>query len=261
MVIHFDAIQILAAHMRKIPNLGLRIKILVPPHPDEKMLPWKELLNHEKYFPMIRVDNDNVPPSVDEIINFLDPGPELSENRARNLHDNITPILADIKLVLRRVSRLGSIPAASGPKAKSAMETVITDLRKLTSCAPPVSEAYIETIIAKLERAKEMWLLLDRDKFIDDICDMVLTLMDNARLHESLRADKPLGRGEGFKGTRHCELCLAAGASKDVMHKFSVSCLLLCPAQTLLIVCFIENQSHRCIKTVLPSVCIFTPHF
>lgn len=71
----------------------------------------------------------------------------------------------------------------------------------------------------------------------------------------------PLSCGNGFKGTRHCEACLAAHASgcltKDVLFEFAVSCLLLRPTKSSDSL-YIEKQSHRCIKTVLPSVCVST---
>lgn len=72
MVVHFDAVLILINHMETIINPKVTIKVITTPHLNATLMPWKELLNNERYF------DDKAPfgappgPSTDEIIDFLE---------------------------------------------------------------------------------------------------------------------------------------------------------------------------------------------
>jgi hypothetical protein len=72
MVHHFDAIHVLDNHLMSL-NLPLpidiSIKILYLLIPDEHMLPWKKLLENEKYFPPIPHTRNQ--PSAAELVTFL----------------------------------------------------------------------------------------------------------------------------------------------------------------------------------------------
>ena len=72
MVHHFDAIHVVNNHLINLdlpsPN-NISIQILYPPLPDESMLPWKQLLENEKYFPPIPHTRNQ--PSTTELITFL----------------------------------------------------------------------------------------------------------------------------------------------------------------------------------------------
>ena len=72
MVHHFDAIHVLDNHLMNLDlplPINISIQILYPPLPDESMLPWKQLLENEKYF--LPIPHTRNQPSTTKLITFL----------------------------------------------------------------------------------------------------------------------------------------------------------------------------------------------
>jgi hypothetical protein len=72
MVHHFDAIHVLDSHLMSLnlPSpINISIKILYPLLPDEHMLPWKKLLENEKY--SLPIPHTRNQPSAAELITFF----------------------------------------------------------------------------------------------------------------------------------------------------------------------------------------------
>ena len=64
MVVHFDAVPILISFWERVWKF-ITIKIISTPRPDKLLMPWKKLLENERYFP-----NQLLPTSA--IIAFLE---------------------------------------------------------------------------------------------------------------------------------------------------------------------------------------------
>jgi hypothetical protein len=82
------------------------------------MLPWKELLNHTQYFPDIPLDDIVSPPSVKEIIDFLEPIPEpvglfCSTKIQKEKNSKKTLTIDDINKVMRLVKLFRDIPKSA----------------------------------------------------------------------------------------------------------------------------------------------------
>ena len=50
MVVHFDAMHVLISFRERVQK-PITIKIISTPQPDKLLMPWKKLLENERYFP------------------------------------------------------------------------------------------------------------------------------------------------------------------------------------------------------------------
>ena len=216
LVAHFDAIQVLARFVKSHEsnsNFNLDIKVLSQDGPDARMLPWKELLASEKYFP------ERPGPSAQDLINFLDPEPKLTDPPIppkSKPHNKDKQETATAELVI------GSLMALGFPNDGDAIDGIIDKMRRLTNCTSPGSGVYTNTIVWELESLKTRWPLYTQDDTINHITNivaMIRTLRDNAKLYASLKKGKALHSGKGFTGTYHCETnlgtCKIGASTRD----------------------------------------------
>lgn len=225
---YFDAIAILNKHVRSFSSstdLNFNIKILAPSLPDQKMLPWKELLRHKVYFPELPNDPDQ--PSSEELITFLtsdfDTGQitEATRNekveRTKGKKDKCTRVGVGVDLVVKSVrdfiNQLESVIAANGIDLgdTKAIDSIIGQLKSLNNCASPGCGEFTTTIFEQLQALKchcpTPQLRLTRSK---KILDMLETLRGHSSLYQKLKEGTPLSRGDTFSGTRHCEAWIAS---------------------------------------------------
>ena len=64
MVVHFDTVRILISFWERVWK-SITIKVISTPQPDKSLMPWKKLLENERYFP-------NQPLPTSTIIAFLE---------------------------------------------------------------------------------------------------------------------------------------------------------------------------------------------
>jgi hypothetical protein len=227
MVHHFDAIHILDNHLMKFNSLSidLSIKILYPSLPDENMLPWKDLLENENYFPPIPHTPDQ--PSATKLITFLT-SPTLDEDGK-----SIKLLIENIGAVIERQT------------AETMTGTVYTDfsvdIEKVTS----VLEGLVDTssgwwrdyVLGILEQVEGLAgdTTHSRSFQLEGISNMVQKLEGSFKLYKEVKPKTSLSLGKHFAGAIHCEVCAAPsnsfsgttgphdGLSKDLLEEYKVS--------------------------------------
>lgn len=230
MVIYFDAASILRNHfLSHYPSdfdIKIEMKVLAPYLPSEDMLPWKDLLRHNTYFPELLDDPGQ--PSVKELLTFLtseyaiteDTRNEAGEGGSINVtvtEDGDSEHRDDIVPIIRSVANLEKLQekaiAAQGidvDNLTKSVETVREQVSRLKDCSSDGSAECIKAIFENIEALKRpkktprARLLL-----IHEIVEMLETLRARSALYWALKEGKPLSTGKGFTGTRHCEACLA----------------------------------------------------
>jgi hypothetical protein len=244
--IHFDAIEIVAGHLNRLPNTGhpidISIRILAPSLPDHQVLPWKELLRNKKYFPEIAMVDGFESPSVEDIINFLDSdlrvdtrkGPEQTKGTS------IDQVMKSVNAIATKFPEPNS--AVEDPNSNlnvddlaNAVDATVRQIDLLKIRPTPVLKKFIQDLTLKVESLKDTRRLTELNVLIEEIIDMLETLQDNSVLDKRLRS---LARGDSFTASRHCEACVAAylnsSKHKDLLGDFAVSYIFVCSAQVLL---------------------------
>ena len=123
----------------------------------------------------------------------------------------------------RMVKNLGTIQQVKENMVVfvNSVDHIISQMVVLTNCSSPWLEAFITSIVGKLNSSKDMWIYTTYDnsiKEITKIAEMIKTLRDNTRVFHALGPSEPLSTGIGFKGLCHCESGLAAFCCAD--HKW-----------------------------------------
>jgi hypothetical protein len=139
----------------------------------------------------------------------------------------------------RIVKALGTIPQTleNVPVFIDSIDHIVFQMAALTNCSSPWSEAFIKSIVGRLNSFKHMWVYTTQEdsiKEITKIAEMIRSLRDNAKLFHALEPTEPLSTGIGFKGTHHCESGVAAFCCIDPQWSQIVSHLFPCLVQILL---------------------------
>jgi len=223
MVHHFDAIHVLDNH---IDNLGssidISIKIYYASFPDKEMLPWKTLLENEKYFPLIPYTPDQ--PSAAELITFLT-SPTLDEDR-------IT-----VEDLINNVSELKDRQKTGFGNFTTDIQTLTEGLDDFKESAESLSDGwkdYVVDLLRKVETLKSDSTTLDRLSRLEDISNMLENLKASFKLFKEVGPKTHLSRGS-FSGSVHCEIYAALtsylsgtpgphdGFSEGLLAEFAVS--------------------------------------
>jgi hypothetical protein len=280
-VVYTDAILVLSNFVRKERKKKVKIdvKILLLPCPinDEKMLPWKQLLQHEKYFP------GKPSPSADEMVDFLEPklassaGNQMSRQNTTDDPKSSKKGQKSSKMSLKSKKIPQAVATDVNPESvittlvglrhdiaeynlKKDLNSFDTKIKSVVSSldalrlkyVSPGSTNYIEHIISKVNLLGKGIPYDPSDKQIDYIVNMLRTLADNTRLEKMLRKGTPLDTGVGFKGRPHAESCIAAHCTFTDPEWFSTVSyfIIMCSDLILLVVrvCHYKyNSSSRCI--------------
>ena len=191
MVVHFDAVRILTAHMKKIQH-QVTIKVITTPHPDNSLLAWKELLKKKRYFddtkakiPPFQAGASSLHTSANEITTFLvnemknqkdhDPTYHARAEDVIRLVKNLSTRQATRKDIIEEMGSMLESPRYQSPGSLEVLTHLIDDMKASDGIPAPKQ---VNEIIKDLE------LLMNRSKFF-----MALNNLE-------------------FKGSIHCELNL-----------------------------------------------------
>ena len=233
MVTYFNAESILRSHVHRFSedvDISVEIKILAPSLPTQHLLPWKDLLRHETYFP--ELTDDPAQPSVEDLIKFLTSDYAIIED----IGDDEAPEKG-LDEILKLLQNLGKQQESTHLDFEKIHEKV----SQLKGCSSHGSAECTEIILANIEAMKlpgqtHLALL----PLIQETLEIVKTLKARSALFWALKEGKPLSNGCGFMGTRHCEASLAAFNSisgqaclqeqshyKDLLSEFEVSLIFM----------------------------------
>ena len=196
MVGHFEALWILSAYI-KAPAFsyeGVIIKVLMPPPVRTTMLSWKGLLESE-HFPGAQSLMGGVVPDqqTKDIISFLEEWSDRSHG------------IGHIKTILSEVRKLSDSPKSGNHTIKS----ITKRLSNLNKPEAPHRAAYVQDLISRVEKLNKETDKSRRRDSIDQIIQMLESLSGCSLLLNSLWHN-PLGTGQGFTGSHHCEFFLAS---------------------------------------------------
>ena len=194
MVAHFDAVCILLVHVDRIKfrdNSGeayhqVIIKVINPPDLEKKSLPWKDLLENERYF------DDGVmgSPSTSEIIMFLKQWKSQNDQPKTWTWTHINEIIKGLKEICSE----DMVPDFD--KTKTSMFT-------MWGCHSPNFESGLDDLLKTMKTFKDDKLELGlKPANLDKIIKKLQSLRDNALIFSRLG-------DQTFEGLLHCELSLA----------------------------------------------------
>ena len=266
--LYFDAISILQKHVSKLPSeAAIDIKILAPSLPDKRMLPWKELLCHDVYFPKLIGDST----SVEDLITFLTNNfdgfrvPEGTLNE-REEGSSITTAKGkgtrfkknrgfDINLVIEAVKKIVNLQETSTIEMdgfNKDVDLVVDEMELLNNWSAPGCQwhEYATKVISPELKGLKDSNLSSQERLTQtrSVLEMFQTLRGNTLLYQQLREGTPLSRGDGFLGCSHCEVRIASLVSlsspgddphlKAILPEFLVS-QISCLARI-----FVENLQY-----------------
>ena len=227
---HFDAINVLDNYLvdHKVSPIEVSIKIVYPSLPDNNMLPWRELLKNEKYFPPIQHTPDQ--PSAAELISFLS-SPTLDESE-----NSLTELIKDVATVIegqKSEITTGTVYAEFTDEIRMLTE----DLNLLRDSSSTGWKDYLTDILGQVEGLKSDATCHVRLSRLESISNMLENLNGSFLLYKKVQPGSLLSIGKGFNGSVHCEVLSAAvssissgtkrhsshGLSKDLLEKFKVS--------------------------------------
>jgi hypothetical protein len=191
LVVHFDAVDILAGHFSR-PDLQqetISLKILVAPAVDSALLPWKKLLTTASHFPTKSSQDPSI--TNNDILKFIED--VISANPQQSL--------GYAKGVRTIWQKRDSSKQLTISKFKHEVNYAIKKLS--TSKLPGWSEC-----ADKLTTMLSTWTgNSDNSLLVVDITNMIDSLYDSANLFVYFDniTNKP-----AFYGTLHCEACLAS---------------------------------------------------
>ena len=215
--LYFDAMIILSTHMLILsPTDDIDIKILAPSLPDQRMLPWKELLRHNRYFP--ELPNDPEQPSSEDLISFLTfdfdttegtPN-ERAEGKKRKGRVGKREGIS-IEVVNSLQNLVNRQESSDNVTIDETIDLIIEQMKPMNNCAPPGWGEYNGAILRQLSLLKAPKLTPQgRLTLSRKTLEMLETLRGHSSLHQRLKEGTPLSRGDSFSGTRHCEVCIAS---------------------------------------------------
>ena len=205
MIHYFDAIHVLDNHLMTLNSstlesstLDISIKILYPSLPDQDMLPWRDLLLNEKYFPLIQHSPGQ--PSANELITFLT-SPSLLEEGT-----SIQDLIDDVNAAWQKQER----EIKGGVGYDDFAEDVVLLIQWVKDLEDSSSDGWKDYVIAILKQVD----LLSGDvtpqgrlSRLKSISNMLETLKGSFSLYKRLLPCSPLSLGIGFTGAGHCEVC------------------------------------------------------
>jgi hypothetical protein len=228
MVHHFDAIHILDNYLMDLNfspiDSDISIKILYPSLSDRSMLPWREVLENEKYFPAIPLTPDQ--PSVAELVAFLT-SPTLDQDG-----NSITEIIKDVATIKDRIMT-GAVYTDSA--FATDIEILTEGMNELKDYSSTGWKDYVIDILGQVEALRRDSTTNDRLSRLESISNMLEMLNANFSLYKKMQPGESLSTKSGFNGVGHCEVFAAisnslsgtpgphTSLSKHVLNEFEVS--------------------------------------
>jgi len=200
MIHYFDAIHVLDNHLMtlKSSTVDISIKILYPSLPDQEMLPWRDLLLNEKYFPLIQHTPGQ--PSAAELITFLT-SPSLLEEGT-----SIQDLIHDVDAAKQKQER--EIKGGVGYDDFAEDVAVLIEwVKDLEDSSSDVWKDYVIAILKQVELLGGDVTPQGRLSRLKDISNMLGTLKESFSLYKRLLPGTPLSLGKSFACAGHCEIC------------------------------------------------------
>jgi hypothetical protein len=189
MVVYFDAAKILTTYAtsQSHPFKAVSFKILATPPVDDRFLPYHELLNDSLLFPV--ADASGKPVKNEEILKFLDNGFNSLEAAKKN--DKLG----------------GDIMQLWEKRAKKEFKQISKNLRTLKDSTE--SLVYAQKVDEILELLSSWNVNQDNDTLKKNITDKICSLNGELAAEKNSHPFFFLQLKQ-FKGTCHCECCLAS---------------------------------------------------
>jgi len=205
--LYFDAIAILSDHVSSLSSptdvnrdIDVDIKILVPSLPDQKMLPWKELVRHELYFPKLPDEPASEQTSSEDIITFLESDFDTVTGRITDWHNERAEGIkgkkgkgkvgkresVGIDEVVRSLRKFVDQQVASEViNLDGTIDSVIDEVNCMNDClSPGWCEYFTTTILEQLRalkgRVTSLQTLQYRLTLSREILEMVVSLRDHS---------------------------------------------------------------------------------
>lgn len=232
--LYFDAITILRSYVADLPpGSDIDIKVLAPSRPQGlMMLPWKELLRHEVYFPKLSKSEDPTQTSAEDLITFLtsaSPFPEgtcnakevgnsITEKGGKgkgNPSDSIEEVVNSIRNIIVLQEKSTDNVDNFNKEVKSISEKVM----RLSNCSSPGWHDYAISILEDIQVLNAPGVTPQyRLGQTRKVLEKLETLKGSSVLYERLKEGTALSNGGPFFGSRHCEVCMASLASLSGQH-------------------------------------------
>lgn len=245
LVIYFDASHILEKHLKTYGsrnNIDIDIMVLAPSDPDSEMLPWKKLLRHKTYFPRPpnKSESESDQPSADELITFLTQN-EKKDEKKQGKGQEATPVkrttIGEVQKLVENLekhqeSKLADPDSVDSDTELTTMVLSITmTMNDFQNYSLPGWDQYILNINEQLSAlALPKQTPQGRLNLIWEIAKDFETLRRHSVLYENLKEGSSLSLGKGFRGVRHCEVCIASLVGKpgptqykELLSNFEVS--------------------------------------
>lgn len=220
LVVHFQAVDILGQYVTGAnfrPGTPISIRILSPPHVDDKLLPWRELITDNKFLPRtssIRVGRQR---SNAQILDFLEEG-------------------------VKDISKWSSaVLGAKKAWADNSVDETIKQITLLQSSPLPGWGTTANKLLQMLQAPIE-------DQSRSHITDMISALSDSIWLFTFLDSKSR------FTGALHCEASLASLISlKNAPNTHPDSKFAVLLAKVKVIMCFqlVLAIAYLCIHSLL----------
>src|SRR6266508_3656675 len=186
MVVHFSASHILSKYVRTLQNVRIAIKVLMPPTPDDIILPWHCLLDSQ-HFPASGVDVPSNATIVEFLYSFSIPWDK----------DDIDDI----------IESLNGLGADGSPKA-SDIDNIVQLLQPLGSLESPVRDRCILEVIAMVESWKEDVNLFNKES-VNGVVEKLERANAITQIFKNLNLES-FEKGINFTKPFHCELVLGS---------------------------------------------------
>lgn len=229
MVVHFDAVAILAGHVASssFQAKEISIKILSAPRPSQAMLSWENLLN-SKHFPAHTpntIPNAPLKDIIDSLKKWSEPEVDklntietvLGAVKELLIPDSEEPIIKPaIRPIIAPAVAPAVVPAvapAAAPAVAPAVEPptelkqIIMQLKSLKNCQSPARDTCIEEVTATLSKLDPQ--SPQSQVLIREVIRLLESLRDGSVIFRKLR-QIGLSKGIGFTGSLHCELVIAS---------------------------------------------------
>ena len=202
MVHHFDAVHVLDNYLMELNfspiDTDISIKILYPSFPDNLMLPWKEVLENEKYFPAIPLTPDQ--PSVAELIDFLT-SPTLDEDE-----NSVKDIIGDVAAIKDKIKTRAIYMDLAFTMDIQALTEGMDDLKDSSSTG---WKDYVVDILRQVAALGKDSTTDDRLSRLESISNMLEILNASFSFFKKMKPGDPLSTKYGFDGVGHCEVYAA----------------------------------------------------
>jgi hypothetical protein len=158
MVIYFDAVQVLVRfvmdHSSPTSSLNIDVQVLSQSDPgmDTPMLPWKQLLLNERYFPAALWPRSS---SVTDIIEFLQPDSVPKSKSTKKTAKSAPGITAETLVGLVMALDRFDLPDEF-VEFSDAIDNILNQMGQINNCASPGSESYTRAIVSSLRSLKNI---------------------------------------------------------------------------------------------------------